>query len=400
MPRRVQTLVNQISVPGYGMVPVAGTVVIIQDLDFQRIPVPLFTSNPPKLRDLGLSESAPSTPSPYATTIQLAGLATQIDSLVDSVTAALQTANNAATAAATAQSSASNAFRATSTATLSSSQSSSAVTSLTAKVNGLASDLTAAQTALSALATSYAGKETAGVAANLIASHAAAADPHVQYQTQARTDARYSQLGHVHAIADVSNLQNSLAGKENTGVAAAALTTHTSAPDPHTQYQTAARGDARYAALSHIHGISAITGLQTALDGKEVTGAAIASMNTHLSVANPHSQYCTVTSATALQSAITVLQGRAVTIQQPAAFLLPSIGLGGTTTLTVAWPSIMPHANYGVVFMFDMGVTLIGGVTAQLVTGSRTMTDCKVTVKTAMLVAAGSVKLNVLGIAT
>jgi hypothetical protein len=39
--------------------------------------------------------------------------------------------------------------------------------------------------------------------------------------------------------------------------------------DDHTQYLNNARGDARYAALSHTHSISHVTGLQTALDGKQ-----------------------------------------------------------------------------------------------------------------------------------
>lgn len=44
------------------------------------------------------------------------------------------------------------------------------------------------------------------------------------------------------------------------------------ADDDHTQYQTEARGDARYAALVHTHSISNVTGLQTALDGKQSVG--------------------------------------------------------------------------------------------------------------------------------
>lgn len=41
------------------------------------------------------------------------------------------------------------------------------------------------------------------------------------------------------------------------------------ADDDHPHYHNNARGDARYAALSHTHIIANITGLQTALDGKQ-----------------------------------------------------------------------------------------------------------------------------------
>lgn len=41
--------------------------------------------------------------------------------------------------------------------------------------------------------------------------------------------------------------------------------------DDHTQYLNNARGDARYSALGHGHAISDVTGLQTAIDGKQET---------------------------------------------------------------------------------------------------------------------------------
>lgn len=43
--------------------------------------------------------------------------------------------------------------------------------------------------------------------------------------------------------------------------------------DDHTQYHTDARGDARYAPLVHTHSISNVTGLQSALDGKQPSGS-------------------------------------------------------------------------------------------------------------------------------
>lgn len=80
-------------------------------------------------------------------------------------------------------------------------------------------------------------------------------------------DAR-NPLAHVHPQSDVTGLAASLAGKENTGVAAAGDTAHTVASDPHPQYLTPAEANALYAALAHIHALSDVTGLVSALLGK------------------------------------------------------------------------------------------------------------------------------------
>ena len=50
------------------------------------------------------------------------------------------------------------------------------------------------------VATLLASKEAVGVAAAGDAAHVAAADPHTQYHTNARGDARYSSIGHAHAV--------------------------------------------------------------------------------------------------------------------------------------------------------------------------------------------------------
>lgn len=85
-------------------------------------------------------------------------------------------------------------------------------------------------------------------------------DDHPQYQTQARGDARYSLQGHTH---DVSY--------DPLGAAAALVNSHAVASDPHPQYQTQAENDSRYAGTLHGHAVSDVTGLQTTLDGKAVT---------------------------------------------------------------------------------------------------------------------------------
>lgn len=74
-------------------------------------------------------------------------------------------------------------------------------------------------------------------------------DDHSQYHNDVRGDARYSQLGHGHAIANVTGLQAALDGKETAGTVAA----HEAAGDPHPQYLTAAEGNAAYASAGHSH---------------------------------------------------------------------------------------------------------------------------------------------------
>lgn len=64
----------------------------------------------------------------------------------------------------------------------------------------------------------------------------------------------YSAVGHIHAIADVTGLQSALDGKQASG---------------------------SYAAASHTHAIADVTGLQTALDGKQASGSYAASSHTH-----------------------------------------------------------------------------------------------------------------------
>ena len=71
-------------------------------------------------------------------------------------------------------------------------------------------------------------------------------DDHTQYYNQARGDARYAQIGHGHAIADVTGLQTALDGKEASGAASSAVAAHVAAGDPHPQYLTPAEADAAY----------------------------------------------------------------------------------------------------------------------------------------------------------
>jgi hypothetical protein len=78
------------------------------------------------------------------------------------------------------------------------------------------------------------------------------------------------------AISTVSGLQTALDGKQASGSYAAA--THTHAISDVTSLQTTLDGKA---STSHGHAISDVTGLQTALDGKQASGSYAASSHTH-----------------------------------------------------------------------------------------------------------------------
>jgi hypothetical protein len=73
---------------------------------------------------------------------------------------------------------------------------------------------------------------------------------------------------HTHTIANVTGLQTALDGKQASGSYAAA--THTHAISDTTGLQTALDNKA---AASHTHTIANVTGLQTALDGKQASGS-------------------------------------------------------------------------------------------------------------------------------
>ena len=81
---------------------------------------------------------------------------------------------------------------------------------------------------------------------------------------------------HGHAISDVTGLQTALDGKQASGSYANA--THTHAISDVTNLQTSL--DAK-AASTHAHAISDVTGLQTVLDGKQAAGSYAAATHSH-----------------------------------------------------------------------------------------------------------------------
>jgi hypothetical protein len=82
---------------------------------------------------------------------------------------------------------------------------------------------------------------------------------------------------HTHVIGDVTGLQTALDGKQAAGSYAAAV--HTHGISDVTGLQTALDGKA---ATSHGHAIADVTGLQTALDGKQASGSYAAASHGHV----------------------------------------------------------------------------------------------------------------------
>jgi hypothetical protein len=92
-----------------------------------------------------------------------------------------------------------------------------------------------------------------------IAAHSALADPHSQYLTQTRGDARYRQSSVALSDGDIP------ATIARDSEVTSAIAAHTSASDPHTQYFNQTRGDARYnLKISNFFQASNMIGIGTA----------------------------------------------------------------------------------------------------------------------------------------
>jgi hypothetical protein len=87
----------------------------------------------------------------------------------------------------------------------------------------------------------------------------------------------FTPSAHNHVIGDVTGLQTALDGKQVAGSYAAA--SHSHAISDVTGLQTALNAKA---ALSHTHSIADVTGLQTELDGKQAAGSYAAASHTHI----------------------------------------------------------------------------------------------------------------------
>jgi hypothetical protein len=105
-----------------------------------------------------------------------------------------------------------------------------------------------------------------------------------------------AETSHAHAIADVTGLQTALDGKQASGSYAAASHAHAIADV--TGLQTALDGkqaSGSYAAATHSHAISDVTNLQTTLDGKAASDHTHAQLHDAVTVADSTSIDLTLT---------------------------------------------------------------------------------------------------------
>jgi hypothetical protein len=141
---------------------------------------------------------------------------------------------------------------------------------------------------------------TAKIAAEAAAALAATFNPN-DYYTKVAADGRYLQLtnftwanlsgkpatfapsAHTHLISEITGLQTALDGKQAAGSYAAAVHSHVIGDV--TGLQAALDGKqaaGSYAAASHTHAIAEVTGLQAALDGKQAAGSYASATHTHI----------------------------------------------------------------------------------------------------------------------
>jgi hypothetical protein len=128
----------------------------------------------------------------------------------------------------------------------------------------------------------------------------------------------YAAASHSHIIGDVTGLQAALDGKQAAGSYQPLATVLTNTTAAFTTAQetklsgiatgaTANSSDATLLARANHTGsqaISTVTGLQTALDGKETSGAATAAIAAHVAAGDPHPTYLTQAEAALLYAPI------------------------------------------------------------------------------------------------
>lgn len=201
------------------------------------------------------------------------------------------------------------------------------------------------------------GAELAGAASSAVSAHVGAADPHTQYTTAARVrdvllTGLSTAVGAVITATDtilgaLGKLQSQITAHVGTGGAAHAdATTSTAgfmAAADKTKLDGIATGATANAADAQLRdrathtgtqAISTISGLQTALDGKEPAGTASASMTAHLAAADPHSQYTTAAEAAAA-APVQSVAGRTGAVTIAAADITDSTA-AGRAVLTAA----------------------------------------------------------------
>lgn len=218
----------------------------------------------------------------------------------------------------------------------------------------------------------------AGAGGGSVSDHEAASNPHPQYLTEPEGDARYTQFGHVHVAANITDFAEAVDDRvaallafgagiglsyndvansltiSNTDRGSVAVTAHEALSDPHPQYLTAAEGNAAYSLLGHTHTASQVTDFSEAVDDRVgallAAGAGVslnyddalnaltvtnsdrgsAAVSTHVGLSDPHTQY-------ALESALGTMS-----TQSAADYVLKA---GDTMTGNLVAPRVVGNLN-------------------------------------------------------
>ena len=141
------------------------------------------------------------------------------------------------------------------------------------------------------------GADPAGTAAAAVAAHEAAPDPHPQYTTAAEAAAA-APVQSVNGETGTVILDAGDVGADPTGTAAAAVSAHEAAPDPHPQYTTAAEAAAA-APVQSVNGDTGVVVLDAADVGADSAGTALTQVALHEMKIDPHPQYTTAVEAAA-----------------------------------------------------------------------------------------------------
>jgi len=72
----------------------------------------------------------------------------------------------------------------------------------------------------------------------------------------------------------------------------------------------------------------------------------------------------------------------------------------GSVDLSVSWPTPWPDAGYGVWVSVISGTAALGSLNATLKSGTKTVSDCVITVANTGVAAVGSFAIDVLGVHT
>ena len=138
------------------------------------------------------------------------------------------------------------------------------------------------------------GKEALGTANTVLSQHTANADPHPQYTTTAEAAAAapvQSVAGRTGAVV-LTKTDVGLANVDNTSDVSKPVSTAQA-----TAIETARANAIQRSNHTGSQAIATITGLQTALDGKEALGVANAVLSQHTANIDPHPQYTTTAEA-------------------------------------------------------------------------------------------------------